>query len=119
MASSQFFFESEWFGQGKHYGTLKIPEYVSQAKLAMPEAIKATIPPDSMPLMEFLELALSRKSSEFIPIKNQQFFSKKSPQTDITATLASRPIMIPADQYLLALENGLGQSWFDGYKSVG
>src|ERR1700722_14907431 len=110
------FFESDWLGQGKHYDTLKIPEYVSQAKaklLAMPEAIKATIPPDSMPLIEFLELGLLRKSSEYIPVKNQQFFSKKSPQTDITVMLA-----IPADQYLLVLENGFRQSWFDGYKSV-
>ena len=73
------FFESEWLGQGKHYNTLKIPEYVSQAKaklLAMPEAIKAMISPDSMPLIEFLELGLPRKSSEYIPVKNQQFSVK-------------------------------------------
>jgi hypothetical protein len=113
------FVESEWIGQGKLYNVAEIPEHVSDEKaklLSIPAAFEAFIPPDDMPMVQFLTLKLPAQSSEFIPVKVKKCFSKQPPQADVRDTLTSRPI--PSQETLRQLEDAVGQAWFDGAKSI-
>ncbi|KIL56229.1 hypothetical protein M378DRAFT_182024 [Amanita muscaria Koide BX008] len=118
MQSTRFI-ESEWIGQGKLYNVAEIPEYVSDEKaklLSIPAAFEALIPPDNLPVTQFLTLKLPAQSSKFIPVKVKDCFSKQLPRINVRDTLTSRPI--PSQKTLRQLEDAVGQAWFDGAKSI-
>jgi hypothetical protein len=103
---------SLWIGHQKKYKD--VPLHVSNALTQLrqiPEAILSLLPQPEVPILDFISLKLPRQSAELVMVKIDKCFSSEAPQMDIQTFLHRS---IPPKSFITAVENSLGQAWFDG-----
>ena len=96
-----------------------LPQCVTDAKAALLEIPRdfqaAYIPKDNLTVNNFIRTKLPTQSAELWPIKATDCYSPNFPTVGWD-TLAYHSI--PSPQMLRALEDSLGQAWFDGARSI-
>ena len=112
------FIEKQWIKAGKQYPKDNTPYEVLWARediLKIPDLHLKLLPAPNLPVAQFLQHELPPQSAEIIMTKVQSWFTPDTPITD-TKALLNRPI--PPIIFLLDLEKGFGQAWFDGARSI-
>ncbi|KAJ7670785.1 hypothetical protein DFH06DRAFT_980885 [Mycena polygramma] len=110
------FIPADWIGKGKQYSDAPFAVIAAKnAVFALPAQATELIPPGSLSVTKFCDLALPRTSSELVYGESQMWFSKEEPTTDISL-LEGRSI--PPVAVLDLLGRKSGQAWLDGAKSI-
>jgi hypothetical protein len=117
-AEAAKFKKSEWIEHGRAYKESDLPLCVKAAKakmLAVPaEILKQAIPHNHLSVNCLLKTSLPDQSAELVHLQPRLLFRKEEANVSLKTILA-RPI--PATETLQALEDALGQAWFDGSQS--
>ncbi|KAG6893799.1 hypothetical protein C0992_008598, partial [Termitomyces sp. T32_za158] len=113
------FHAEDWIACGKTFLAKELPLSVLLAKQELLDILTKHLthfPSPNVNISDFTKISFPPYfKTEIILTKPKGWFSYDMPQTDLEC-LTSRPI--PPNEFLVKLEEALGQAWFDGARSI-